>query len=384
MALELEVSPASALELTGDLSLEQLCGQLLTVGFQEPELPSWLSESLSRGERGGVILFKRNTPSLELTARNCRAVAAATPKPLPPFIAVDQEGGRVRRLPSPPALLLPPMRELARYGAAFVERAAHALGRELRALGFNLDFAPVADVDSNPENPIIGDRAFGSTSEEVIEHAGAFLRGLTRAGVLGCLKHFPGHGDTLLDSHLDLPRVDHDRPRLERVELAPFRALASEAPTLMSAHVVFPALASQYDDRFDAFDTLPATLSRRVMTELLRNEIGFRGVAFSDDLEMRALSDRLPVEQSAVGAVRAGCDALLVCRQRDLQERAHHALVATARSDPDFFARCRIAAARGIQLRRQVPPDVAGDLDTALDASRGIAESLTARPSEPT
>ena len=176
------------------------------------------------------------------------------------------------------------------------EQVGRALGDELRALGFDIDFAPVLDVHTNPANPIIGDRAFGRDAATVARRALAFARGLDAAGILACGKHFPGHGDTDTDSHLELPRVDHPWDRLESVELAPFRAAAAaRLPMIMTAHVVFPALDP----------TRPATLSEQVVTGLLRGKLGFDGVIVSDDLDMKAIAGLLGAGDAAVRAVRA-------------------------------------------------------------------------------
>jgi beta-N-acetylhexosaminidase len=328
------------------LSLRQTCGQLLVGGFAGDTLPASFAAALRSGLRAGAILFRRNVPELGQTAALCEAIRDAAGD-VPPFVAVDQEGGRVTRLPAP-FLTLPPARKLAATGDEdLVRRAGAAVGEELAALGFNLDFAPVLDVDSNPANPIIGDRAYGSDPGTAARFGLAFAAGLASAGVLGCGKHFPGHGDTSVDSHLALPVVDHGRARLDAVELAPFRAAARAGlPTLMTAHVVLPALDAG----------VPATLSKRVCTDLLRAELGFGGLLFSDDLEMKAVADRYSVEESAVGAVRAGCDALLVCSREDWQERALDALVREAERDPAFALRCRESASRSLVLRRRTPP----------------------------
>jgi beta-N-acetylhexosaminidase len=226
---------------------------------------------------------------------------------------------------------------IAAAGESLVERVALAMGRELALLGFDIDFAPVLDVHTNPANPIIGDRAFATEPELAAGLALAFARGLDRAGVLPCGKHFPGHGDTETDSHLELPRLAHDLDRLAAVELLPFRrAVAAGIPMLMSAHVVFAAL--------DA--TVPATLSQRVITGLLRDELGFTGILVSDDLDMRAIADHIGIGEAAVAAVRAGCDALLLCQNPDHQRQARRALLAAARADKDFAARVRQSATR--------------------------------------
>jgi beta-N-acetylhexosaminidase len=234
---------------------------------------------------------------------------------------------------------------------ALTYAVAEQMGKELRAVGFNMNFAPVMDVDSNPDNPVIGDRAFGRDPRTVMTHGVAFIRGLQAAGVLACAKHFPGHGDTDLDSHLALPTVSHSADRLARIEIPPFRAASGAGvAALMSAHVVYPALE----------DNVPATLSRAILTSLLRTEIGFEGVVFSDDLEMGAVAKQHTIERLAVDAVWAGCDALLICKSEDLQHRAHDALVKHAESDSFFREQCEVSARRLLRIRRLRPPRVDG------------------------
>jgi len=333
--------------MTAELELRELCGQIVVGGFEGAELPEDMRRALSEGRRGGIILFSRNAPDVESVHELCSKIVDAARDEFPPYIGVDQEGGRVSRLPEP-VLELPAMREFGKIGdPALVKRAALALGRELSAIGINLDFAPVLDVDSNPENPVIGDRSFGRDPDTVARLGRAFIEGLQAGGVMACGKHFPGHGDTTKDSHVDLPQVNHDKQRLDTVELPPFRTASLRGvQAMMSAHVVYQELDPGR----------PATLSRKICTTLLRNEIGFKGVLFSDCLQMRALSDRWPIEETSVAAVRAGCDVLLVCHDFDVQERAHAALVARAEADPQFRARCNDAVTRSLRARRQQPP----------------------------
>ncbi|MGZ3422961.1 MAG: beta-N-acetylhexosaminidase [Polyangiales bacterium] len=335
-------------------AIEVACGQLLFVGFDGTELPVEVVRAFEQGLRGGAILFRRNVKDLDQVAKLNASIIAACPVGLPPVIGVDQEGGRVKRL-GPPALQVPPMRALATRGEETVERVAHAVGRELAALGFSMSFAPVLDVDSNPKNPIIGDRSFGSDPETVARMGIAYARGLARARVLSCGKHFPGHGDTEEDSHLSLPRVRHDRARIEAIELAPFRA-AKHLDAFMTAHVVFDALDPG----------VPATLSRATVTTLLREEIGFEGVCISDDLFMKGISpsggaDVRELAEAGVRAVEAGCDLLLVCHAGPAADAVHAALVDRARTDTAFEARVRDACARGLAMRRRCPPSVAHD-----------------------
>jgi beta-N-acetylhexosaminidase len=364
--------------MLSELTPVEICGQLVVGAFDGPSLPGELAEALQQGRRGGVILFKRNLPAIEAVHELTSSVLDASRDDLPPFIGVDEEGGRVSRLP-PPVLRLPPMREIGKAAdPALVRRVAEVLGRQLAGLGFNLDFAPVLDVDSNPDNPVIGDRAFSSDSDQVARLGRAFIEGLQAVGVMACGKHFPGHGDTSVDSHLALPAIPHAKSRLDTVELPPFRTASLRGvAAMMTAHLVVEELDPG----------VPATLSRKLCTTLLRTEVGFQGVLFSDDLLMRALADHWELEETAVGAVRAGCDALLVCGAFEQQERVHQALLAKAEADPAFLARCTEACGRGLKARTKFPPrplPSASDLnqlfenDEALRVEEAIAD-LTKR-----
>ena len=360
------------------LTPAELAGQLLVVGYDGTELPADLAAALRAGERAGVILFRRNlVPGLEglhALQRTCAELAELAPVELPSLIAIDEEGGRVARL-QPPALRLPPMRRIAALGdRALRERVGAVMGAELSCLGLTMNFAPVVDVDTNPDNPVIGDRAFSRDPVEVAECAAAYLRGLRAGGVQNCLKHFPGHGDTLLDSHLVLPTVAHARERLEAVEILPFRSLSPLADSMMTAHVVYPAL-----DRERA-----ATLSPAIAGDLLRRELGFEGVLFSDDLEMQAIAGHAAPEESAPLAITAGCDILLVCSRADAAARVHAALSARIAREPEFRGRCLEAARRSLQMRRRCRPrpGTPSELDAVLaEAARlegELADALRA------
>lgn len=354
------------------LSLPMICGQLLVCGFEGESLPPRLAAALHTGRRGGVILFKRNLPSAEQSRILCAEIMDASQRELPPFLGVDEEGGRVSRLRSP-VLRLPPMRRLAAIqDADLLTRAGALLGKQLAILGFNLNFAPVLDVDTNPKNPVIGDRAFGATPEDVCLGALAFWQGMSHF-ILGCGKHFPGHGDTSVDSHLGLPVIEHDRQRINELELVPFvAAIRANIDALMSAHIVVKALDPER----------PATLSPQVCSELLRRNLGFAGVLFSDDLEMGAISSSYSIEEAAVLAVEAGCDALLLCKSEELQERAFAALVRRAERDRTFLQRCSEAASRGINARRRrVPNPIFDDTvyRTIMGQSRPIEAEISKR-----
>lgn len=335
-------------------------GQVIVAGFPAGPPPDELLRAARARQLGGFILFGRNiegaAPVLELN----RALHGACDPAYPPWLTLDQEGGRVARI-GPPVVSLPPMDTLGRIAdRELTRRAGELLGRQLRALGFNLNLAPVLDVNTNPDNPVIGDRSFGTTPQRVIAQAGALIEGMATAGMAACGKHFPGHGDTELDSHLALPRLSHARERLDAIELAPFRALAPQLPAILTAHVVFD----------DIEPGVPATLSHRCVTGLLREQLGFGGVVFTDDLEMGAISDNYGIEESAIRAIRAGSDALLICSDVDLVRRAHAALIGEAERDSEFATTLQRAARRSLDARKRFVADAVapGELETLLDA----------------
>ena len=353
--------------------LRRAVGQLLTVGFEGPRLPAELARRIGASEVGGVMLFRGNLGSPAEVAALVTAVRGAAPAGGPPcVVAIDQEGGLVQRMRAP-LTEWPDMLSVGAAGdVARTERVGRALGDELAALGIGWDFAPVLDVHTNPANPVIGNRAFGADPGVVTTHALAFWRGLRAAGVLGCGKHFPGHGDTRTDSHLDLPVVDHPIDRLRRVELAPFlAAVRAGVEALMTAHVLYPALDP---DR-------PATLSRRILTDLLRRQWGFAGVVVSDDLGMKAVADRHSIAELAVGAVSAGADVLLVRQPESRQVEAFEALVRAAESDAELGRRVGESAARVATLKRACrvgPPAPAALLPSLLGtpAHRALASGF--------
>jgi beta-N-acetylhexosaminidase len=286
--------PSAVRRTVGQLLIGSLPGTTIT-----PELRSLTREF----SLGGVILFARNIEAPEQVAELSHDVQAlAADAPL--WVSVDQEGGRVARLRTP-FTVWPPMATLGRSGdPGLAGRFAAALAAELRAVGITLDYAPVLDIHTNPKNPIIGDRALGEEAAIVARMGAVIVRALQEGGVAACGKHFPGHGDTAVDSHLELPLVEHPPDRIRRVECVPFReAIAAGVAFIMTAHVLVPSFDEQR----------PATLSPRIVQDLLRDELGYPGVILSDDLEMKAIARDHPVPDAAVQAIAAGCDGLLVC-----------------------------------------------------------------------
>ena len=297
---------------------------MLVVGF-EARLRTPRLERLIADGVGGAILFARNIEAKRQVEELTLDLKRFADRPF--ILSVDQEGGRVARLRGEPYAALPPMREVGNRedsnaaSADIAEGLGRLVGYELAALGFDLDFAPVLDVDTNPANPIIGDRSFHHTPEVVSRLGIAFARGLEDAGVASCGKHFPGHGDTRVDSHLDLPSVEHQRERLEALEFLPFAAYAkAQLASVMTAHILVPDLDPK----------LPATMSRIILQDILREQLGFRGLIVSDDLCMKAIAEHFPLEQVMVEATAAGVDIFLICEGHDTQEAALEHLVHAA------------------------------------------------------
>ena len=293
-------------------------GQLLIGSFPGTTVPKDLRSLAKEFNLGGVILFSRNVEAPEQVAE-LAGDAESLGRGMPAWVSIDQEGGRVARLKEP-FTRWPPMAVLGRAKSeGLAERFGRALARELRAVGITLDYAPVLDIHTNPKNPVIGDRALAEKADEVARLASEIIRALQSEGVAACGKHFPGHGDTSTDSHLELPLVEHPPDRLRAVEFEPFRAaIREQVAFIMTAHVLVPALDEQR----------PATLSPAIVQRLLREELGYAGVILSDDLEMKAVSARTAVPAAAVQAIQAGCDAVLVCSgDVDLQAATLEALV---------------------------------------------------------
>lgn len=335
----------------------------LWIGFEGMTLPAEIGRRLRAGDFGGIVLFARNIESLAQVRALCREIHSAAGRGNPlPLIAVDQEGGRVARFKEPPFTWFPPARAFSMYccrNEGVAEAVGAATAGELGAAGIDVDFAPVLDVDSNPGNPIIGNRAFSEDPATAASLGIAFARGLLSRGILPVGKHFPGHGDTSTDSHKELPVVRAGKETLLRREVLPFRrAVRSGIPGLMTAHVMYPAL-----DR-----SMPATLSRKILYDLLRKRLGFRGTVFSDALEMKAIADRFGIGEAAVDAVYAGCDVILVCRGEAAQGDAVERLVREATDVPAFHRALAAATVRSDRFRasaaskgrRRPPPRTVG------------------------
>jgi beta-N-acetylhexosaminidase len=314
---------------------QRIAGRLLCVGFDGLEPTDELRGLIGTGVRS-VILFGRNVADRAQVGRLCRAIKAiAAPEPV--LICIDHEGGELQHL-SADFEALPAAREV---GASGPERAAEigaGMAATLRRIGIDLNLAPVLDVDTNPDNPVIGPRAFGRDPSLVGACGAALIVAMQAGGVAAFGKHCPGHRDTHLDIHHDLPVLAHDLDRIRRIELPPFRAaIDAGVASIMTAHVVFTALDRER----------PATLSPAVIGGLMRREVGFDGVVISDDLEMKAIADRWDLGPAAVEAVTAGIDLVLCCHTPDRQRRVLDALT-------QAIAGGRIGRGRAEEARRRL------------------------------
>lgn len=288
-----------------NMTLVEKASQLVMIDIPDQILGQRTLDHIARYPFNGVILFAKNVVDRQQLVALNRALNETFA--ITPLLTVDQEGGLVDRFRFTGMNNSPGAMGLSAAGdSALTERAHEIMGLELASLGLSLDFAPCLDVNSNRANPIIGVRSFGADADTVSDHGLAAMRGLQKGGVAACGKHFPGHGDTSSDSHIDLPTVSRSREQLDQTELAPFKkAMQAGLDSIMTAHVTFPAL--------DPTPGLPATLSRPILTGLLREEYGYQGVIFTDSMAMKAIADRFGVGQAAVMSIEAGADIVLAC-----------------------------------------------------------------------
>lgn len=313
-------------------------GNLFWTGFPGKTIPASLAARLESGNIGGIILFSRNFSSEAELAELTADLAGRWKGEGNLLLGVDQEGGRVARIKTIP---WPSAAALGAFDdEVFTGQVARRMAQELAHFGFNTDFAPVLDVFTNPRNTVIGDRAFGTEPERVIRHARAFLRALGAGGMLTCGKHFPGHGDTLVDSHEQLPICNLPVSQFESVHERPFRELGSQLDFLMTAHVLAPAVDPEF----------PATLSPAWVSRA--KELPFTGLLVSDDLEMGAMKPYR--EGLGVAILRAGLDMGMVCASQDFLEECIGRVNAECTSDADFATAVSQRVARVNQIRHRV------------------------------
>lgn len=359
-------------------SLQQLVGQLFLVGFDGLTVPPEFRKQALKYGLGGVIYFKRNVQSPAQLAElaNQLQFECRTADMPPLFVSIDHEGGKVNRLVKPftkfPGIDALGEINSPKLGFAF----GAAMARELKAVGINLNFAPVVDVLTNPNNPVMAGRCFSSDPEVVAKLGSAVSRGIQKMGVMACAKHFPGHGDTTEDSHFKLPRVDRPLNELEKAELVPFRRVTrSRVESVMTAHVINSSLDPQ----------MPATLSSRTIDGLLRGDLRYNRLVISDDMEMKAIFDNFGAEDAAVKSIQAGCDVLIYRGEAGFPVKEIEAIVAAVEKGQiskkrldESIARIQAAKKTYCQVFGKIDP-VACTKDIGLPAHQELADAIQRR-----
>jgi len=327
----------------------QAIGQLLIIGFDGTEMSPRLASLLTNIQPAGVILFARNITAAEQTHALLRECQKCVATPL--FTCVDLEGGTVDRFRNVIGSTPSPAEVFATGSRALFRKHGRVIGENCRALGFNVDFAPVLDLACEASRSVMSSRAVSDDPKQVVAYAREFLRGLGDAGVLGCGKHFPGLGEATLDTHHELPSVEKPLHKLWAEDLVPYRSLSlrRELPFVMVSHAAFPAVTKK---------RTPASLSKKWITDILRKKIGYRGLICSDDLEMGGVLAAAPVEQAAIeqvtiGHIRAGGDLGLICHQEDFILRAHEAVIHEAERDRGFARRVQESARRVLAFKKK-------------------------------
>ena len=317
-------------------------GQLLIIGFDGTEFSPRLASLLAKIQPAGVILFARNITGAEQThtlLRDCQKHVAT-----PLFTCVDLEGGTVDRFRNVIGSAPSPAEVFATGSRALFRKHGRVIGENCRALGFDVDFAPVLDLACEASRKVMSSRAVSADPKQVVVYAREFLRGLSDAGVLGCGKHFPGLGEATLDTHHELPSVEKPLRKLWAEDIVPYRLLRRELPLVMVSHAAFPAVTKA---------RTPASLSKKWITDILRKRIGYRGLICSDDLEMGGVLAAGPIEQVMIGHIRAGGDLGLICHREDFILRAHEALLREVERDPRFARRVQESARRVLALKKK-------------------------------
>jgi len=324
-------------------------GQLLIIGFDGTKMSPRLASLLTKIQPAGVILFARNITGAEQThtlLRECQKFVATAL-----FTCVDLEGGTVDRFRNVIGSAPSPAEVFATGSRALFRKHGRVIGENCRALGFNVDFAPVLDLAYEASRSVLSSRAVSDDPKQVVAYAREFLRGLGAAGVLGCGKHFPGLGEATLDTHHELPIVEKSLRKLWDEDLVPYRSLSlrRELPFVMVSHATFPRVTPAVTKA-----STPASLSKKWITDILRKKIGYRGLICSDDLEMGAVLAAGPIEEAMIGHIRAGGDLGLICHHEKFILRAHEALVQQAERDAKFARRIRKSAGRVLAFKKQV------------------------------
>ena len=343
---------------------------MIVSGFEGTTLNTRTEELIVQQGVGGLILFERNfnnPDQLQQLINKLQSLTTDNSEVPPLFISVDQEGGRVARLGAP-FTQFPSMSCLGKAGSnKLAYRFGLGMGKELAAVGINMDYAPVLDVHSNPENPIIGHRALDSDAEKVALLGVEIIRGFYDAGVIPVGKHFPGHGDTSQDSHLTLPRVERMLESLEQIELLPFsKAIEQGLEVLMTAHVVYPSWDADH----------PATFSSTILNEVLRKSLHFEGLIMSDDLEMQAIENKM--ESIPALGIQAGVDIFLICHDLEKVNTLQDAMVRGIEngSIPHTTIEQSLARIFKVKKKLQMPADTKPNLESVLEENKSLAQEM--------
>lgn len=338
-----EVDPVQ--EQLSSLTLEEKIGQMILAGVQGTMLDDQAKQMITNQKVGGIIFYANNVSTLEGTAKFVQSIKEANQSnPVPIFMSVDQEGGKVSRMPET-VESIPSSRKVGKTkDSALAETMGELLARQVELAGFNVDFAPVLDVNSNPKNPVIGDRSFGSSAELVSRMGIAEMKGLRSEGIIPVVKHFPGHGDTSVDSHLDLPVVNKTEKQLAELEWIPFQAAVKEqVEAVMVAHILFPKLDPDH----------PASLSDVIIGEHLRGKFKYDGVVITDDLSMGAIAKNFKLDQAALATVKAGSDILLVAHSYESAKTIFDTLISAVKSGEISESRIDESVYRILALKQQ-------------------------------
>ncbi|WP_339209135.1 beta-N-acetylhexosaminidase [Paenibacillus sp. FSL K6-3182] len=287
-----------------NMTLDEKIGQMVIVGLEGTSMDKQAKELIEKYRVGGFILYKDNMNDAAQILKLLNQLKETNQKNQTPlWLSVDQEGGKVNRMPEE-YIKLPPPAEVGKAGNTdYTFQIGQALGEEVRSIGFNMDFAPVLDINSNPKNPVIGNRSYGTNAETVITHGLETMKAIQSKQVAAVVKHFPGHGDTSVDSHLDLPVVNKSLAELKAFELLPFvEAIQQDTDAIMIAHLLIPKIDKDY----------PASLSKKMISKLLREELGYEGVVMTDDMTMGGITEHFDVGKAAVTSILAGSDIILI------------------------------------------------------------------------
>ena len=292
-------------ELLKTMTIDEKIGQLFIFGLNGAEIDEHTINMINKNHIGGFILFKYNIEDEKQTANLLNSLKETNNvNPIPLFLSIDEEGGRVRRLPNS-FLKLPEAKKIGDTNDGKISlEYGKILGIRIKSLGFNMDFAPVLDINSNPKNPVIGNRAFGSTTDIVVSNGLQVMKGIRSEDIISIIKHFPGHGNTSMDSHIDIPTVNEGLKELEGLELIPFtKGIDEGVDGIMVGHILYPELDKD----------MPATLSKNIINDILRGKLSYKGVVISDDMTMGAIVKNYSIEDASAKFLKAGGDIVLVC-----------------------------------------------------------------------